>query len=334
MINAKAWASETEELIYYGKVQNPKAGKVPLGEMFDDYFIHLEATRRKKATTVRGEKWSRTQIEKGLGKTTFLSEITSSVVSRYRDNRIMKGVGASKIRSEIALISCLFKFAIQERSLPLENPVSGGKIWRPAAPKGKSNFLSIEEINSLLECCRRSKNEQLFSFVLIMLHTGMRPGEASNLRIKNINFDQQSITLFDTKNGKDRHIPLTNPAFKEISLHLSGKKPEDFVFCNNSREPKSYNLRPAARFREAFDKAKKEAGLEWVTRQMLRHTAASHMVMNGVSMRVISEMLGHSTLQMTMRYAHIDDHKLRAAVEKLAKIGADFFTKENADLEG
>jgi hypothetical protein len=115
---ARAWASDIERRMRLKKHKDPRTGEVPIGYCFNEYFKMLEFTDRKKPKTIQGEKWSRNQIEKYFGEDIFVSDISTSRMAKYRDMRLGSGVGASKIRSEIALISSLFKFLIQERELP------------------------------------------------------------------------------------------------------------------------------------------------------------------------------------------------------------------------
>jgi site-specific recombinase XerD len=114
-----------------------------------------------------------------------------------------------------------------------------------------------------------------------------------------------------SKNGNTRHIPLNSvaqAAFQELFARSSG---QGRVFVNMQGEPlKGY--------KHWFDPAVREAGISFFTWYCLRHTFASRLVMAGVDLRTVAELMGHKTIQMTMRYAHLAPaHKL-AAVEKLA----------------
>ena len=317
---AQAWASDIERRIRFKKHKDPRTAKVSIGYCFDEYFKMLQITGRKKAKTVQGEKWSRNQIEKYFGEEAYVSDVTTAKMAKYRDMRLRSGVGASKIRSEIALISSLFKFLIQERELPVENPVASGKLWRPKAPKGKIDFLSEQEIKSMMSACRKSKNKKLACYVSVLINTGMRPGEAATLLVRDIDIKKKSVLLVESKNGESRLIPLTAAAFREIAPFIIGRKSNEYIFHKGTELPINYQKRPASMFREAFDAAKKKAGVERITRHGLRHTAASHMLKSGISLRVIAEVLGHRTLQMAMRYTHPDEAVLREAVETLGDL--------------
>ena len=143
------------------------------------------------------------------------------------------------------------------------------------------------------------------------LHTGMRPSEQYGLIWSRVDLVRKLITVPKSKNGNTRHVPLNSialAAFQEVFTRSSG---QGRVFVNMQGEPlKGY--------KHWFDPALREAGISFFTWYCLRHTFASRLVMAGVDLRTVAELMGHKTIQMTMRYAHLAPaHKL-AAVERLA----------------
>jgi integrase len=145
----------------------------------------------------------------------------------------------------------------------------------------------------------------------IALHTGMRPSEQYGLIWSRVDLVRKLITVPRSKNGNTRHIPLNSiavVAFQELFARSSG---QGRVFVNMRGESlKGY--------KHWFDPAVREAGISFFTWYCLRHTFASRLVMAGVDLRTVAELMGHRTIQMTMRYAHLAPaHKL-AAVETLA----------------
>lgn len=315
MAEAKAWAAITEQDIYHQKKRSPLAARQRLADVFDAYFDHVILTGRKKPATIEYERHSRKQVERVLGAGTYLTDITTANIAAFRDQRIREGLGASKIRSEIALISCLFKFASQEKGYNIENPVAPGKMWRPPAPREKMVFLSEQEIRVFLAACRMSRSKRLAAYVTVLLNTGMRPGEAATLKVGSI--QGKSIYLAQTKNDTSRRIPLTDSAWREIELLIAGRHEDEYIFAKGKDLPAIVRLRPASMFRTAFDQAKRAAGLDHITRHSLRHTAATHMLAAGVDIRTIAAVLGHKTLQMVLRYTHPDEAALKRAVDTL-----------------
>ncbi len=142
----------------------------------------------------------------------------------------------------------------------------------------------------------------------IALHTGMRPSEQYGLIWSRVDL---VLTIPKSKNGNTRHIPLNSTHWRHFRSCSRAPVGRGRVFVNMQGEPlKGY--------KHWFDPAVREAGVTFFTWYCLRHTFASRLVMAGVDLRTVAELMGHKTIQMTMRYAHLAPaHKL-AAVEKLA----------------
>ena len=145
----------------------------------------------------------------------------------------------------------------------------------------------------------------------IALHTGMRPSEQFGLSWSRVDLVRKLVTIPKSKNGNTRHIPLNSvamAAFQDLFARSCGQGP---VFVSMQGEPlKGY--------KHWFDPAIRKAGIRDFTWYCLRHTFASRLVMAGVDLRTVAELMGHKTIQMTMRYAHLAPAHKQAAVEKLA----------------
>jgi integrase len=167
----------------------------------------------------------------------------------------------------------------------------------------------VDEETRLRTVIEKEYPEHLPEFV-IALNTGMRPSEQYGLIWKRIDLARRDIHIPKSKNGAARHIPMnseTLSAFQQIFARSSG---EGFVFIGRRGEP----LRG---YKHWFEDAVVLAGVKDFTWYCLRHTFASRLVMAGVDIRTIAELMGHKTIQMTMRYAHLaPQHKLDA-VERL-----------------
>jgi integrase len=180
------------------------------------------------------------------------------------------------------------------------------QISKPREAQGRSRFLSDEERERLLNVCSSSKNTHLFTLVTLALSTGMRRGEMLGLRWENIDIQNRRITLFITKNGERRGVPLVGKAYeliKELFLKLEPEN-KDLLFPspNNSKKPIS--------IRTAWETVLKKSRIENFRFHDLRHSTASYLAMNGASLLEIADILGHKTLQMVKRYSHLsEDHK-------------------------
>jgi integrase len=317
---ALAWAVKTEESIKAKKYNDPRlAMSVSFSQAVQKYLDTISCN--KAITTHMREKASAARLVEQIGTETPFGSISTAIVAQYRDTRL-KEVSAYSVRQELALLSHLFTKAKKEWGIPVENPVSG--IERPAPPRGRTRFLTEEEASKLLEACRKARNKSLYYYVLTLLHTGMRASEAAGLYWRQINFKKRVAYLSDTKNKDPRWVPLTHELVAELSSlrELTEGRDENMVFLNEGQlQSDRVKARPGIKFREAFDAAKKRAGLPDIHMHDLRHTAASHLIMAGVDIRTLADILGHRTLQMVQRYTHLlHDHKL-LAIDKIGKLG-------------
>jgi len=145
----------------------------------------------------------------------------------------------------------------------------------------------------------------------IALHTGMMPSEQYGLDWARVDLTRNFVSLPKTKNGKARHIRLNAvavAAFKVLRKRsLNGDGP---VFVN-------IEGKPLHGYKHWFGPAVEEAGLRDFTWYCLRHTFASRLAMAGVDLLTIAELMGHRTIQMTKRYAHLAPAHSQAAVDRL-----------------
>ena len=173
-----------------------------------------------------------------------------------------------------------------------------------------TRFLSREELARLHAAMdRRDRNGpgQQADIIRLLLLTGCRRGEIVELRWSEVREDM--LVLGDSKTGP-RTVPLGSRARDILDRqHRTGSL---FVF------PSPLDAsRPRSRSITIWDRVRKEAGIADVRLHDLRHTMASHAVMNGVPVPVVSRLLGHSNVQMTLRYAHLADRDIEAAAERL-----------------
>lgn len=312
---ARTWAAEVELEMKGRRFKDPRRANRTLDEALERYLNTV--TIQKARTTQERERECVKNLKKYLGGDTLLPDISPSVVATFRDQRL-KVVSAYSVRLELALLSHLFVKALKEWELPVENPVNA--IDRPKVPKGRIIFLKEDEAVRLLAECRKSRNKMLYPYVLILLHTGMRPSEAAGLRWSQIDLSSRSLTLYITKN-EPRTVPLTKAAVAALQKMREENGDNDLVFFDSEGKTERAQTRPSSRFRPAFDQARDRAGLRHVHMHDLRHTAASHLLMAGTDLRTLASILGHSTLQMVLRYTHLlDEHKLNA-VDRLNSFG-------------
>jgi integrase len=138
----------------------------------------------------------------------------------------------------------------------------------------------------------------------------MRLGEALKLRWLDVDFDRNVITIRNSKNGERREVPMTDYLHKT----LAGKsKDSDHVFCTPAGKPYT----SGRSLWETFKRATKKVGIVDLRLHDLRHHFASSLRMKGVDLLDIKEYLGHKSITMTMRYAHITTERKKAVIKCL-----------------
>jgi site-specific recombinase XerD len=145
----------------------------------------------------------------------------------------------------------------------------------------------------------------------LALNTGMRQSEQYQwISRATIDFENRVLTVPKTKYGPARHIPLNDAAIAAFQQILKYGQGNDILFLNRYGEKLS---KP----REWFERAVKLANITNFRWHDLRHTFASRLVMAGVDLRTVQELMGHQTIQMTVRYAHLAPTHTLAAVQRL-----------------
>ena len=175
-----------------------------------------------------------------------------------------------------------------------------------------TRFLSREEVARLhrvLDRQTRDSRREQADIIRLLLLTGCRRSEILRLRWSEV--DRDRLVLADSKTGP-RIVPLNTPARRILERRPRGGSP--FVFPS-PRDP----ARPRSRNLPFWYRARREAGIEDVRLHDLRHSHASHAVMNGVPVPVVSRLLGHSDVRSTLRYAHLGDREIEAAAERVGQ---------------
>ncbi len=330
---ARYWASDQESLIFKKKYQDPRLAEVvSLETAIKKYSEHSRTILKKSLSTLEREKYSIKHILKNLKNETPLSEITSLEISNYQQSRLNSGASSSSVRQELSLLSRMFRIARGSWNLNIENPVSS--IDRVPPTPGRERFLSTTEANLVLEEAKKLSNKKFHPFVLLLMHTGMRTGEAAKLKLENIDFEKRQATIWETKTKKPRTVPITNTVKKAI---ISIEPETDgYLFLKPCHfKTKTTLLHPGSIFRHCWKALWKTLTLKALdnkkfpdfpeiphfTPHDIRHTAASHLLKQGVDIRVIADILGHSTLSMAMRYTHLFNDNKREHIDKIEYLG-------------
>ena len=239
-----------------------------------------------------------------------LDRISQAQIRRWFDAFSRTAPGGAN--HDLEILQQIMNFAVACGHIDA-NPARGVKRNRRSA---LTRFLSREEIgrlHKLLDEQSGKSREQQADIIRLLLFTGCRRSEIVQLRWSEVRDDV--LALADSKTGP-RNVPLNAGA-----RHILERQPEcgsPFVFPS-PRDP----ARPRGLNLSLWYRVRQEAGIEDVRLHDLRHTLASHAVMNGVPVPVVSRLLGHSNVRMTLRYAHLGDREIEAAAESIGQaIGA------------
>jgi len=227
--------------------------------------------------------------------TKAIQEITTWQIEKFKTRR-KEEVKPASVNRELALIKHMFTKAVEWDRVK-ESPVKKVKLLKGEVKRMR--FLVPDEIQRLLSNCA----DHLKPIVTVALHTGMRKGELLGLQWDQVDFKQGIITLLDTKNHERRDIPM-NETVKAILKAMERRGP--YIFCNGDGEI-------FGTVRKSFETALRKSGIKDFRFHDLRHTFASNLVMEGVDIMTVKELMGHKTLNMTLRYAHLaPNHKTKA----------------------
>ena len=315
---AEKWARKTEleieEGVYFDKQE---AANHTVAELVDRYLIEdlqklAESDWRMRS---RQLKWWKVEIgHKTLNKVTpvLLVECRNKLKSEEissKNNPETKFRSGSTVNRYMAALSAAFGIASSEWQWVKENPFS--RVRREKESDGRIRFLSADERSNLLEACQGSQNKSLYLITILALSTGMRQAEVMTLTWQQINIERGTITLFKTKNGEIRVVPLVGFA-KQLILQLSKVRKLNNPYIFDGRH-KSHAQFP----RKAWETAVRKSDITDFHFHDCRHSAASELAMNGASLHEIAAVLGHKTLAMVQRYAHLSEQHTMSVVERM-----------------
>lgn len=322
LTDAKAWAQQTEADIRRGKYfKTSEAKKRTMAETIDRYFHDVLSHRKSSVNHKTYLNWWKKQIGPYS-----LADVTSALVVEKRNvlvgstNKYGRSLGTTTANRYTQALGHVFAVAQKEWGWAPDNPVNNIKQFKE--PRGRVRFLSDEEREALLEACKQSDNQNLHRVVVLALSTGARKMEILSLKWQDIDFERGMIILHETKNDERRVLPLQGYARvllrEQYRIRPLGC---DYVFPskNVKRDKSGKFMYQPVDIRTAWENALKRADIEDFRFHDLRHSAASYLAMNNATLAEIAEVLGHKTLQMVKRYAHLSEAHTSSVVAKMNK---------------
>ncbi|MFA6687844.1 MAG: site-specific integrase [Desulfuromonas sp.] len=317
--DARLWVQQTEAAIREGRhFKTREAKRHTIADLIDRYVDNVLPC--KSRIMVEKQRFQYQWWKDNYGYM-VLSELTPSRIVEAREYLAKEPLPEAKSRNGnrkrspasvnryLAALSHALTIAVNEWGWLEDNPMRN--VSRMKESSGRIRFLNDSERKRLLEACADSSHEYLHLIVLLALSTGARKMEILNLRWNQVDINNKAIYLTDTKNGENRRLHVYGYALDELKrLSKVRRIDTNLVFPGKNRSSPCVFYKP---WKEALIKA----NIEDFRFHDLRHSAASYLAMSGATPSEIADILGHKTLQMVKRYAHLSDSHVSSVVQRM-----------------
>lgn len=268
------------------------------------------ATNNKPSEQETKESMLRVHLRPAFG-TKTLDSITAFDVEKYKSKKLKEGLAPKTINNHLTVLHKLFEVAKEWGKARVSPAIK----WLRTPPPS-IDFFDFEESERLVKAVPPGIWRTM---IVLALNTGLRQGELLALEWQDVDlrsgrvFVRRNIVrgiVGTPKNGKPREVPL-NETVREALKNQRGTRRLVFSPAGEDRHLRKNECR------RPLYSACKSAGLREIGWHMLRHTFASQLVMRGAPLKAVQELLGHSTIEMTLRYAHLSPAIRRDAVTLL-----------------
>ncbi len=290
--------------------------EVPRFEEFAREFLETYARANNKPSEIRGKECILNgHLLPHFGKLR-LNEISTLGMERFKANQLDQALHPKTINNQLAVLRTMLNVAKQWSKLSVVPEIKLLKV-----PLPKTDFLTFEEADRLVDGAEDEPEWQ--SMIIVALNTGLRLGELLALRWEDCDFVVNNVTVSQSdwqghvgppKSGHGRVIPLNGKARAALVSQRHLKSP--LVWCQSDGTPYHKD-----HLQVALGRMRRRAELRHFEWHVLRHSFASHLAMRGVSLKAIQELMGHASIEMTMRYAHLTPEVRRSAVDALMSTG-------------
>jgi integrase len=242
-------------------------------------------------------------------------EAPTRAALRKRKDTEAKPLSLKSINNVLTVVSRLLAVAVEQRVIPQAPRV---KLFKKL-PKPTFDFLTFEEAERLIT----ASEPEWRALLLVALKTGLRQGELIGLQWKDLDLQRGKLHVRRTiwrgvvglpKGGRERTVDLPVSAGEALKAHRHLRGPS--VFCQEDGQPLTAGKmkQPLHRSLQRAGISREQGGIGW---HDLRHTYGSHLAMRGVPLKAIQELMGHVTIEMTERYAHLSPEVRASAVQQL-----------------
>lgn len=292
---AKAWEAWLKTQVNQDADWQPERRDTrKLSELIDLWYIHHGSGLKAAANT-----YGRLKLACAAMGNPVADRFSVNTFATYRTQRLEAGIAPNSVNREHAYLRSVFnelrRLGLWKRPNPL------GELRQFKVEERELSFLTPEQIRLLLSALIEGRNRHAVMVTKVCLSTGVRWSEAENLEVHHLRNSQ--LQFAGTKSGKVRVLPIAAELAAELKAHHDPQETGQRFFAP------CYSA-----FREAVERANIQLQEGQLT-HVLRHTFASHFMMNGGNILVLQRSLGHANLTMTMRYAHLAPDHLQEVVK-------------------
>lgn len=279
----------------------------------DQFLRYCTVERQLSENTLQAYSYDLADFRKWLPSRIKIEDVKTDGLRSYLEDMISgRQLSVATVRRRIACLRSFFRYLDEGKILT--DPFTG---WRLKLPRRKRlpRSLSQLETSTLLKL-RALRRYDLSTEIGLMVATGIRVGELCKILIGDVSPDGSKIRIRG-KGSRDRVVYVTNQRLGAKIQALVARRQrllgmQGTLFANRYGLP----LQPHS-FRSKLRSVARDAGLrQRVTPHMLRHTAATLLIENGVDIRIVQRLLGHSSIATTEIYTHVSDEALRKTLER------------------
>lgn len=269
-----------------------------------------------------------TRLAGGIGADTLIGYIKAEHLENFLVGKRAEGCRQATINAYTNYFRHFFRWLVHTRKLT-ESPA--GRLETRNPGNERTRFLWPDEASRLLAACNKVVDaKHLKPIIIVALNTGMRESEIFHLRWADVNLRARFTTIRKSKNDEGRHIPMNDTLMACLKELGQGRRMDtDLLFPSKNKQG---HLVPLTSVKNSFATALEIAKITDFHFHDLRHTFASWAVMSGMSLYKLAKILGHKSIKMTERYAHLAPNHLTDITTSVN----DFFTakKENSETYG
>jgi len=235
-----------------------------------------------------------------------IDEVNPKTISAYIDSLLAKGLAPKTINSRLDSVRGFYVFMGREEAMAIPNPVKKGFALRLARPLPR--YLRDEEVSRFLESIQGLRDRAMF---MLMLRCGLRVEEVAHLRLQDLDLAQMRLLVCGGKGNKDRIVYISHDAHRALLNYLksrsSSKIGEVFLVGKGTYRGTSISVRGIQKRMEYYAR---KTGLK-VSCHHLRHTMATQLLNADADLVTIQDLLGHTRIKTTQRYARVSNLKVQ-----------------------